>query len=97
MYENFNRKSHLVKYGQKEDAPNRITYPSVVSMESICIDSIIVSLDDLDICACGIRNFYLNEKCRKNLWMVVGTYFVPLDRVLFMIIARYLYVMKSSG
>ena len=50
------RRACLVSNGHKTDAPYSITYLSVLSRESVGIDFIIVSLNDLDKCACDTGN-----------------------------------------
>ena len=92
---NFTRKDHLVANGHKTNAPGSITYPSVVSTDIYRIVFIIVSLNNLDICACEIGNYYLNTNYRENLYMVAGTEFVPLYRDIVMVIDRDLYGLKS--
>ena len=66
-------KDRLVYNGHKIYALASIIYLSVVSRDSINIDFLISSLNDLYICACEIRNVYLNVKCREKIWMVGGT------------------------
>ena len=97
MYGNFTDKCCLVDNGRKTDTPASITYSSVVSRDIIRIDFLIASWNDLDICACDIRNAYLNAKCRHKIWMVVGTKFDQLDRGSVMIIYWASYRLKSSG
>ena len=93
---NFTRKYHLVDNGHKTDAPYSTIYFSVVSRDSVIIAFLVASSFDLDVCACDIGNAWLNVQYRQKLWMVSGTEFCPLDRVSVIIIARYLYVLKSS-
>ena len=52
----FTRKERLVANGHTTDPPPSITYSSVVSRESVRIEFIIESLNDLDIFACNIGN-----------------------------------------
>ena len=92
----FTRKALLVANGHKTDAPASITYSSVVSRDIVRVSLLIVSLNDLDICACDISNTYLNAKCREKLWTIEGKEFGPLDRVSVMLIARALYGLKYS-
>ena len=93
---NFTGKAHLVSGDHKTDAIANITYSSVVSRDIVRVSFLIVSLNDLDICACDISNTYLNAKCREKLWTIEGKEFGPLDRVSVMLIARALYGLKYS-
>ena len=90
-------KACLVAYGDNMVTPSSITYSSVVSKDSVSIAFLIASLNYLDICACDIKKFYLDVKCRERLWVVVGTDFDTSERGSVMIIARYLYGLKYSG
>ena len=62
MYGKFMSKACLVTNGHKMDAPASITSSSVVSRDIVRIAFLIVLLNYLDICACDIRNVYLNIK-----------------------------------
>ena len=62
----------MVADGINTDAPASIIYLSVVSRDRIRIAFIIVSLNDLDICAFDIRNAYLNANCGEKIWMLAG-------------------------
>ena len=48
--------------------PSSITYSSVVYRESIIIEFLLASLNDLHIFLCNIGNANLNTKCRYKLW-----------------------------
>ena len=82
--------------GHKTDAPDSITYSSVLSRDSVRIYFLIASFNDLNICACNISKTYINMKCRGKPWKAAGTKFVPSDRVSVMIIDRALYGIKYS-
>ena len=56
----FAMKSRLVSNCHKTDAPSSITYLSVISRDIVRIAFRIASLNDLDICDCGIEDTYLN-------------------------------------
>ena len=92
----FNRKSRLVANGITTALPSSITYSSVVSRESVGIEFLIASLNDLDIFACDIGNVYLNAKCREKLWTEAGTQFGTEKRMI-IIIGGELYRLKISG
>ena len=54
------------------EAPNSLTYSSVVSRESVKIAFLIPALNDLNIMTCDIGNAYLNANCREKIWFVTG-------------------------
>ena len=60
MDSNFTRKSCFVAGGHTTDPPASITYSSVVSRYSMCIEFIIAALDDIDVFAANIGNAYFN-------------------------------------
>ena len=62
-----------------------ISYSSGVSRESVRIEFILESLNDLDIFECDIGNAYLNPKHRKKLLTESGTEFGN-EKVMVMII-----------
>ena len=82
--------------GHTKAPPLSITYSSVVSRESVRIEFLLVSLNDLDIFACDIGNAYLNAKCREKFWIESVTEF-GTEKGMIMIIARALYGLKISG
>ena len=92
----FTIKSRLVADGHTTVPPSLITYSSVVYRESVSIAFLLTSLNDLYIFACPIGNTYLNAKFREKLWTEAGTEF-GTERVMVIIIARAIYVLKSSG
>ena len=55
--------------------PLSITYYSVGTRESVRLEFLIAGMNDLDICACHIRNAYLNNPCRGKLWTEAGATF----------------------
>ena len=52
----FTRKAILVADGHTKAPPSSITYSSFVSRESVKIELLLASLNDLDIFACHIGN-----------------------------------------
>ena len=92
----FTRKARLVADGHTTATPSSITYLSVVSRESVMIEFLLASLNDLYIFACDIGNAYLNVKFREKLWTESGTDF-GTEKGMVMIIARALYGLTSSG
>ena len=83
------RKARLVAGGHMTDAPNSLTYSSVVSRDSIRVAFLVAALKGLRILACDIGNAYLNAPCREK----VGKEFQ--GRICLMV--RALYGLKSSG
>ena len=63
----------MVADGHTTALPSLIKYSNFVSRESVRIEFILASLNDLDIIACDIGNAYLNSKCRYELWTESGT------------------------
>ena len=57
---------------------------------------LITILKDIDICACGIGNEYLNAPCQGKLWTKSGSEFSS-DKGYVLLIVRILYELKSSG
>jgi len=54
------------------EAPTSLTYPSVVSRDSVKIAFLIAALNDIDILACGIKNACLDAGCRERIWFEAG-------------------------
>ena len=92
----FTRKEILVTKVHTTSPPPSIKYSSVVSRESVRIEFLLASLNELDIFACDIGNAYLNAKFREKLWTESGTEFGNQKGIV-MIISRALYGLKSSG
>ena len=69
--ENFRRKARLVAEGHKTEIFSSITYPSVVSRDSVRIVLLIAALNDLNILACDIQNAYLTAQCTKKICIIV--------------------------
>ena len=69
----FTRKEILMDDGHKTAPPPSITYSSVVSKESVRIEFLLTSLNELDIFVCDIGNAYLNDKHIEKLWKESGT------------------------
>ena len=73
--ENFWCKARLVAGGHMTDAPNTLTYSSVVSHDSICIALTIAALNELSVMACDMQNTYLTADCREKIWKHAGPEF----------------------
>ena len=93
---NFDRKARFVANGSTTDAPQSITYSSVVSRDSVRLAFLIAALNDLEISSCDIGNAFLNAECREKIWFEAGSE-LGQDRGKAMIVTRALYELKSSG
>jgi len=93
---NLTRKARFVAGGHMTDAPQSITYSSVVTRDSVRLAFLIAALNDLDILACDITNAYLNAPCREKIWFVGGIE-MGKDCGKVLILTRALYGLKSSG
>jgi hypothetical protein len=92
----FTRKAHFVAGGHTTEAPNLLTYSSVVSRDSIRIAFLIAALNDLDIMSCDLENAYLNAPCREKIWFEGGLE-CGEDKGKVCVIIRSLYGLKSAG
>ena len=92
----FTRKARFVAGGHLTEAPNSLTYSSVVSRDSVKIAFLIAALNDLDVMTCDIGNAYLNAKCRENIWFVAGPECGDIQGTPCKLV-RALYGLKSSG
>lgn len=70
---NFDRKARFVANGSTTDAPQSITYSSVVSRDSVRLAFLIAALNDLEISSCDIGNAFLNAECREKIWFEAGS------------------------
>ena len=68
----FTHKARFVAVGHLTDAPDSITYSSVVSRDSVRIFLLLAELNGLDIMACDVGNAYLNAPCREKVWFQGG-------------------------
>lgn len=93
----FTRKARFVAGGHMTEAPNSLTYSSVVSRESVKIAFLIAALNGLDIMTCDIGNAYLNAPCREKIWFVAGPECGPELNGMACKLVRALYGLKSSG
>ena len=92
----FTRKARFVAGGHMTEAPNSLTYSSVVSRESVKIAFLVATLNGLDIMSCDIGNAYLNAACRERIWFVAGPECGDLQGIPCKLV-RALYGLKSSG
>jgi len=93
----FTHKARLVARGHMTEAPNSITYSSVVSRDSVRIMFLVAALNDLDIWMSDVGNAYLNAPPREKVYTTAGPEFGPEDEGKLVIIVRALYGLKSSG
>ena len=73
--------------GHTTEAPDSITYYSVVSCTSIFIGLLLAYLNGLEITAIDLENAYLNVPCAEKVWFVGGVLIIVLT----------LYGLKSAG
>ena len=92
----FSRKARFVAGGHMTDAPNSITYSSVVSRDSVRLAFLIAELNGLDVMTCDIGNAYLNAPCREKVWFKGGAE-TGEDCGKVLVVTRALYGLKSSG
>ena len=92
----FTCKAQFVAGGHLTDAPDTITYSSIVSSDSVRIALLMAELNGLDIMACDIGNAYLNAPCREKVWFQGGLD-TGGDKGKILVITRTLYGLKSSG
>ena len=65
----FTRKARLVVNVSKTEAPVAMTYPIIVSKDSLRIAFLIEALNYLYVMACDIGNAYLNAPCKENIYL----------------------------
>ena len=92
----FTWKSRLVAEGHKQDAPDSITYLSVVSCDSVIIMLTLAALNRVDLQTADVYNAYLNNKSKERVYFYAGTQFVK-DEGKLVIVVRALYGLKGSG
>ena len=82
--------------GHTSEAPNSITYSSVVSCGSICIGSLLECLHGVNITGIDLKNYYLNAPCEEKIWFVGGDECRDY-KVSALLIIRALYGLRSAG
>ena len=78
------------------DTPATLTYASVFSRDSVCIDLNISDLNGINILSCDIQNAYLNADFQENIWTRAGLEFGS-EAGTIMIFRKAFYGLKSSG
>ena len=93
--DNFTFKAILIAGGHYMAPTLSITYYSAVTRESVRLEFIISSMNDLDIFACNIGNAYLNSPYWGKIWTEAGSEIGSQEEYVFQIV-RALYGLKSS-
>ena len=94
--EEFRRKSRLVAGGHMTKTPDTMTYYSVVSRETVFLDLVIATLNDLEVkCGDGI-NVYITESIQEEVLTTLRPEFVNDARNQELIVCA-LYGLKSAG
>jgi hypothetical protein len=94
--EDFRQKARLVAGGHRIKAPATITYPSVVSHETVRLALTIASLNDLEVKVGDVLNAYITTPVKEKVWTVIGPEFGH-DSGKSAIIVQALYRLKSAG
>ena len=92
---NFQRKARLASGDHTTEAPEYITYDSVVSCDSVRIALPIESLNVSKVLSCDTYNAYLTAPCHEKVWTIAGTEFGSYSGKV-IIIVRALYGLNSS-
>jgi Reverse transcriptase (RNA-dependent DNA polymerase) len=85
-----------VANGNETEALPTMTYPSVVSRDSVCIALLIATLNDLKFLSYNIQNAYLTADCHERIYFIAGPEFGS-EKESTMIIKKALYGLKTSG
>jgi hypothetical protein len=93
----FTWKARFVAGGHMTEAPNLLTYSSIVLRESVKIAFLVAALNNLDVMSCDIGNAYLNAPCRERIRFTVGAKCGPKLQGCICKLVRALYGLKSSG
>ena len=87
----------MVADGHITEALAMLTYPSIVSKDSVRIALTIVALNDLTVLSCDIQIVYLTTKFREKIWTRAGPEFGS-DQGKMMIITGFIWVkVNRSG
>jgi hypothetical protein len=73
----FTRKARFMAGGHWTDAPDSITYSSVVMRDSVRMGFLLAALNDLDILAADVGNAYLQAPAREKVHTTAGPEFGP--------------------
>jgi len=94
--ENFQRKAIYVSGGYLLSTPEKLTYASVVSRETIRIALTLAALNDLEVKTSDVKGAYLTAPCTKNVWTILGPEFGK-DAGKKALLVCALYGLKSAG
>ena len=92
----FQQNERFMDRGHMTEAPNSVTYSSVVSRDSICIGFLLASLHGFYITAIDLENAYLNVPCVDKICFVGGDE-CGKDKGRVLLIVSALYGLKSAG
>jgi len=90
------RKARICARGDQINTPPDVTYASVVTRESLRIEFILASLNDLNILTADVAGAYLNAPCAEKVYTVLGEEFGDYTGRK-AIIGMALYGLKSAG
>jgi len=93
----FSHKARFIARGHRAEAPNSITYSSVVSHDSIHIVFLLTALNDIDILATDIGNTNLNADTGEKVHTMLGMEFSQNLNGKTAVICKALYGLKSSS
>jgi hypothetical protein len=71
----FERKCRFIAGGLTTSTPASLTYPSVVSRESVRIALTTDALNDLKVLPADVTGAYLNAPCREKVYSTAGKEF----------------------
>ena len=94
--ENFWHKARLVPGGHVTDTPYALSYPSVISCDSVRIALTIAALNELSVMECDIQNTYLTADSREKIWTHAGPEFGS-DYSTIMILKKAVYGLIGSA
>ena len=92
----FNQKARLVADGHKQDAPDSMTYLSVVSRDGVIIVLTLAALNNVYLQTADVQNAYLNANPKERVYFYAGTEFGK-DEGKLVIVFRALYGLKGAG
>ena len=65
--ENFRSKARLVTWGHMTTDPADVTYASVISRETVCIDLNLAELNDLEVKCEDVLNAYITAPVKEKI------------------------------
>ena len=90
------RKAQYVAGGHLTDVPTYMTYSSVVSRDTVLIGFLVATLNNLDVLAGDIRNYFLEDPTKERILLYAGDEWRP-DNEKVVIVVRALYGLKYSA